>query len=144
MNEAVKKYELRELTSQDIFLMSKIIRKIGVANFKRCLDNEDVKTAIADYLAGENNDKEKKGEKKKRLEGITLAGVDITFQIVDVIFERLPECETELYGFLSSLSGLKIAQLQKLSMADFFEMVVDVIKKPEFKDFFKVASRLFK
>ena len=29
-------------------------------------------------------------------------------------------------------------------MSEFIEMIVDFIKKPEFKDFFKVVSRLFK
>lgn len=141
MNEAVKKYELRDLTSRDIFSMSRIIKKIGVANFKKCLDNDEIKTAIAGYLKAEGT--EEKAEKDKKLEGLTLAGVDITFDIVNVIFDRLPECENEVYEFLASLSGLKVAAIQKLPMADFFDMIIDVVKKPEFKDFFKRASRLF-
>ncbi len=148
-NEAVKKYELRELNAQDIFAMSRIVKKIGVANFKKCFDGDEIKTAIANYLKAETAADAEKTETKKaetgsRLEGLTIAGIDITFEIVNVIFDRLPECENELYSFLSSLSGLKIPAIQKLPMGDFFEMIIDVIKKPEFKDFFKVASRLFK
>jgi hypothetical protein len=136
-SEAVKPYKLRELSAQDIFSMSRIIKKIGVANFKKCLDGEEMKAAIAEYMRGE-----KEGEKKD-LGGLTVAGIDVTFEIASVIFDRLPECETEIYAFLSSLSGLKILMIQKLPMACFFDMIIDVIKKPEFKDFFKRASRLF-
>lgn len=149
MNEAVKKIELRDLTSRDLFAMSRIIKKIGIANFKKCLDNDEIKTAIAAYLKTEETEnaegaeKTAETEKAKKLEGLTLAGVDITFDIANVIFDRLPECENEVYEFLASLSGLKVVAIQKLPMGDFFDMIIDVIKKPEFKDFFKRASRLF-
>ncbi len=142
MDEAVKKYELRDLNSTDIFSLSRIIKKIGVANFKKCFDNDEIKTAIAAYLKGENTEGENP-EKDNKLEGLTIAGIDVTFEIVNVIFDRLPECENEVYAFLSSLSGLKVEAIQKLPMGDFFDMIIDVIKKPEFKDFFKRASRLF-
>ena len=131
-NEAVKKYELRDLSALDIFAMSRIVKKIGIANFKKCFDSDSVKGAIAAYSKGDKTEG-----------GMTAVGVEVAFEIADVIFDRLPECETELYTFLSSVAGLKIPEIQKLPMADFFEMVIEVIKKPEFKDFFKVASRLF-
>ena len=139
-DEAVKKYELRDLESTDIFSLSRIIKKVGVANFKKCFDNDDIKKAIAKYLKGENTENT---ENDNALEGLTIAGIDVTFEVVNVIFDRLPECETEVYEFLSSLSGLKVAKIQKLPMGDFLDMIIDVIKKPEFKDFFKRASRLF-
>ena len=31
-----------------------------------------------------------------------------------------------------------------MSMVTFFEMIIDIIQKDEFKDFFGVVSRLFK
>lgn len=132
-NVAAKKYEFRELNASDIFLMSKVIKKIGVVNFKKCFDSDAVKQVMVGL-----SDEEKKAE-----EGLTAVGLAVAFELADVIFARLPECETELYNFLSSVSGLKVVEIQKLSMAEFFEMVVELVKKPEFKDFFKVASRLF-
>lgn len=144
MNDEAVKYQLRDLNSTDIFSLSRIIKKIGVANFKKCFDNDEVKKAIAQYLKGENGDLNGENTKNEdKLEGLTIAGIDITFEVVNVIFDRLPECEEELYGFLSSISGLKVAEIQKLPMGDFLDMIIDVIKKPEFRDFFKRASRLF-
>ena len=155
-DEAVKTYELRDLEAQDIFSLGRLIKKIGIANFKKCLEGEEIKKAIASYIKGakktesetesstENTEKEdeKETENDTALEGLTIAGIDVTFEIASVVFDRLPECETEVYNFLSSLSGLKVNAIQKLPMCDFFDMVIDVIKKPEFKDFFKRASRL--
>lgn len=47
MGETTQKYELRALAAKDVFSMSRIIAKIGVNNFKKCLvDNEEVKKAI--------------------------------------------------------------------------------------------------
>lgn len=146
MSNEAKTYELRNLEAQDIFSLSRIIKKIGIANFKKCLEGEEIKAAIASYIKGgdaENTEGKNETDKAKALEGLTIAGIDVTFEIASVVFDRLPECETELYNFLSGLSGLKVNAIQKLPMGDFFDMVIDVIKKPEFKDFFKRASRLF-
>lgn len=135
MGETTQKYELRALAAKDVFSMSRIIAKIGVNNFKKCLvDNEEVKKAI-----GALTDEEKAGDA-----GVTAVGMVAALEVANVLFEHLPDCERELYAFLADLSGLKVAEVQTLPMVDFFEMIVDVIRKPEFKDFFKVASKLFK
>lgn len=43
----MKNYELRSLTSDDIFPMFQIISKIGIREFKYCFESPDVKAAIA-------------------------------------------------------------------------------------------------
>jgi hypothetical protein len=45
---------------------------------------------------------------------------------------------------LSNTSNLTVNQVKELDFATFAEMVIDFIKKEEFKDFFRVASKLFK
>jgi len=40
-------YELRDLCSKDIFPMFKIISKIGVKEFKKCFESDEVKQMIA-------------------------------------------------------------------------------------------------
>lgn len=132
MNEE-KHYELRDLNSTDLFLITKIIGKIGVKNFKKCFEGEDVKKALAQLNSKERND-----------DDLNAIGLIVVLEVVDVITTNLPACEAEIYQFLSNLSGLKIKDLQELPAVEFIEMIIDVIKKPEFKDFFKVASKLFK
>lgn len=128
------KYELRQLTAKDIFSMSRVIGKIGLNNFKRCFDNEELKALVSGL-----SEEEKKDDKK-----VTAVGMTVALEVADVLFAHLPDCEKELYQFLSGISGLKVPEIQELSMGEFFEMIVAVVKKPEFKDFFKVASRSFK
>ena len=64
--------------------------------------------------------------------------------MADVIFKNLPKCEDDIIQMLSNTSNLTVAQVKKLSLAEFTEMVIDFIKKEEFKDFIKVVSKLFK
>lgn len=125
------KFNLRKLNAKDIFSVSRIIGKIGVSNFKRCFSSDEVK-----QLVGTMTEEDKKDEKK-----VSAVGIAAAIEIADVLFTHLPDCERELYSFLSSVSGVKA---EELPMSDFLELIIEVIKKPEFKDFFKVALRSFK
>lgn len=127
-------FKLRALAAKDIFSISKIIGKIGINNFKKCFSSDEVKQAVASLSE----------EDKKNDNGATAIGITVMLEVADVLFAHLPDCEKELYSFLADLSGLKVADIQAMPMVDFFEMVVEVIKKPEFGDFLKVASKLFK
>jgi hypothetical protein len=44
---------------------------------------------------------------------------------------------------LSNTSNLSVEQVEKLEFPIFTEMVIDFVKKPEFRDFIKVVSKLF-
>ena len=65
-------------------------------------------------------------------------------EIADVILGNLPKCKDDIYQMLSQTSNLSVAQVKKLPLAQFTEMVIDFIKKEEFRDFIKVVSKLFK
>ena len=127
-------FKLRALGSKDVFSMARIIGKIGISNFKKCFDSAEVKQAIASLSE----------EDKKNDNGLTAVGAMVMLEVADVLISHLPDCEKEIYNFLSDLSGLNVAIIRDMPPADFFEMVVEVIKKPEFGDFLKVASKLFK
>lgn len=60
-----------------------------------------------------------------------------------IVLENIPKCKTEIYVFLSGLSGMTKEEIADLDMVVFAEMIVDVFKKDQFKDFFKVVSKLF-
>lgn len=63
------------------------------------------------------------------------------YAILDMIIDRIPECEQEIYEFLSRLSGLKVKEIAKLKAATFMEMLYEVIESPSFVDFLKVALK---
>lgn len=121
-------YTFRQLTSKDIFPMSKIISKIGIKEFKECFASDNVKALI------------KKGGKGNA----DAIGVSIMFDIASIIITNLPKCENEIFAFLASVTGLNVKDIEEASMGDFAEMIIMLVQKEEFKDFISVVSRLFK
>lgn len=119
------KYTVRNLCSKDIFPMSKVLSKIGITNIKTAFEGDEIKKLI----------------KGKDVESV---GMAVTMNIAGMILENLPSCENELYKFLSDLTGTKIEELKEDSLADFAELIIAIVQKEEFKDFFKVVSKLFK
>lgn len=124
-------YELKTLTSKDMFPMFKIISKIGIKEFKSCFESDEVKKLASAAAKGENVDN-------------AAVGMIIIMDIVSILVSKLPDCEDEIYSFLVGISDLKRKELEDMSMVEFTEMIIDVIKKEEFADFIGVVSKLFK
>lgn len=116
-----KMYTFRKLNSTDTFLMFKIIGKIGIRDLVKSFDEDTLKGANAEML-----------------------GISVILEMADAIISNLPECENEVYQLLSNTSNLSVNQVKELDFATFAEMVIDFIKKEEFKDFIKVVSKSFK
>ena len=127
-----KAYELRNLTADDVVPMFQIISAIGIKEFRSCFESEEVKKAVAGAAKdGESVD-------------ISAVGVTVALDIASVIVANVPKCKDAIYLFLAQLSGMTKKDIAGLPMMTFMEMIVDVVKKPEFKDFFQVVSKLFK
>ncbi len=139
--------KLRELKSKDMFTMFGILSKMKFTDIKEKLTPERVKELVKTFDKAEEKSEEESSEEKtenKSEENITYLGFNIIFEITEIIIQNLPCCENEVYKLLADLSGMSIEEISELSMATFTEMIIDVIKKDEFKDFFKVVSGLFK
>lgn len=126
--EEQKAYTLRALEAKDVFLMSKIIGAIGIKEFKSAFESDELKSMIGS--AGDTD--------------VMSVGISVFMDIAGIILNNLPKCEKDVYIFLGSLSGMDAKQIESLPMITFAEMVIDVIKKEEFKDFMTVVSKLFK
>ena len=131
--EQAKAYELRKLTAEDVFPMFQIISKIGLKEFKHCFDSPDVKAAVANVASGADGQAD-----------LTAVGVSVAIDMASVVISRLGSCKNDIYLLLSQLSGMTTKDIAELPMVTFFEMIIDVIKKEEFKDFFQVVTKLFK
>lgn len=137
MEAAVKPYTFRPLGGEDVFLMFKIIGKIGVKEFNACFENEGIKHLVAGLM----------GEKMSNADdadSVSVTYISVILEVADVLFNNIAKCETEVFQMLSQTSNLSVAQVKKLPLAQFTEMVIDFIKKDEFRDFIKVVSKLFK
>ena len=124
--EEKKAYTLRALEAKDVFIVSKIIGSIGIKEFRASFESDAVKAAMKN---AQNTD-------------VMAVGMTVFLDIADVIFRNIPKCEKDVYTFLASLSGIE--EVESLPMVTFIEMIIDVIKKEEFKDFMTVVSKLFK
>ena len=138
MEAITKPYEFRPLGGQDVFLMFKIIGKIGVKEFNACFENDGIKKLVAKMM-GEKINKNDDGEE----ESFSVTYISVILEVADVIFKNLPSCEKEIFQMLSNTSNLSVDDVKALGLADFTEMIIDFIKKEEFKDFIKVVSKLF-
>lgn len=114
-------FELRDLKATDIGIMCKIISGIGIIQFK---DSLDVK-----MLA----DKEKSNMEK---------GAEIIFGLGDIILSNIPKVQKDINMFLASLAGEKVTVIDNLSLADYAELIITVIQKDDFKDFFERVMKL--
>ena len=127
--ENVKPQAFRALCSTDIAPMCAIIGKIGINNFTKCFNSDD----LLDLF-----------DKNKGVKNLTnLAGMTIAFEMANTIVQNIPHCEKEIFELLASVSGLKVNEIKAFGLATFTEMVIDFVKKEEFKDFLKVVSKLF-
>lgn len=144
--EPVKPYTLKHLQSRDIFPMLRILSKINFKELKACFSSPEIAAAVEKLseTKGADDAEDTDGKKNTADEIFSAVGVGVVLDVAGVIINNIPYCENELYSFLSSLSGMKVDEIMNLDAVVFFEMIVDVIKKPEFKDFIKVASGLLK
>lgn len=133
MNEV--KFELRGLKSEDMFPMFGILSKIGFKDLKDSLTPDRVKEITTTF-------QQNQGDEANDM--ATYVGFNIMIDMVETIMKNLPSCKVEIYTLLSSLSGMTVKQIADLDMVTFTEMVIAVVQKEEFKDFFKVVAKLFK
>jgi hypothetical protein len=129
------KFELRGLKSDDMFPMFAILSKIGFKDLKNSLTPDRVTEITSAF--------QKQGDSNAN-DMSTYVGFNIMLEVVEIIMKNLPSCKVEIYTLLSSLSGMTVKQIANLDMVTFTEMIVAVVQKEEFKDFFKVVAKLFK
>lgn len=133
-----KPYTFRLLGAPDIFLMAKIIKTIGIKEFKTCFEAEGITSMIQNMMM----EQKEAGEDDSNIISV---GVGVALEIADVILGNLPKCEKDIYQLLSQTSNLSVEEIKAPGNAVMFlEMVIDFIKKEEFRDFIKVVLKLFK
>lgn len=133
--EEKKPYEFRKLSTKDVFLMFRIIGKIGINEFKTVFDDGglvDIVGAMSD-------------EAKQSDNGAYAAAAVVALDVGNVIFSNIGRCEDEIYQLLSQTSNVPVEKITAEGNAVMFlEMLIDFFKKEEFPAFFKVVSKLFK
>ena len=125
-------YNMRNLQATEIFSVVKILNGIGLKNIKESIDFEEI-------------NKIRKGMTEDNADAVTSqVGVNVVMSIATVILENLPNVESDLYNFIGSVIDMKAKEVAKMDMGEFMDVLITIIQKEEFKDFFKRASKLIK
>ena len=127
--EEGKAYALRKMEAKDIAPMASILSKIGMKEIKACFSPDDIQ-GLASGKSAED--------------AAAAVGFTVVFDIAGVIFGNYEKCQDDIFKLLASLSGKSKEEIAKLPLDTFFEMIVEVVRKEEFKDFISVVPKLFK
>ena len=130
------KYEIRNLQASDIFSVVKILNGIGLNNVKEAINIEEINENRKTMTEDNSEDNSEKVYSQ--------VGVKVVMSITTVILENLPKVENDLYTFVGSVIGVKPKDVAKMDMGEFMDLLITIIQKEEFKDFFKRASKLIK
>ena len=126
---------MRKLKATDLFAVSKIIKTIGVDDIINCFSSKEIKD-LAKTMS--------EGDKKYTDGDVREVGAVIVKNICTLIFDKLDLIENDLMKFISSVTGLSIKEVEDLPLNEFAEVVVKIIKNPDFVDFIKVVLKSFK
>ena len=131
-----KAYEFRTLTSKDLFLIIKLVKKIGLDELAKVFEMKNIKSIIDMSVDTE--------EKEVSDENIFTVGLNIMLDIAQIIVERLDCCENEIYDLLSATSNLDKKQVQELDLDVFIEMIIEFVQLEDFHKLFTKVASLFK
>lgn len=118
-----------------MFIMFKIINKVGLNEIKNQLEPKTIEKLVDSFKG--------KGKAKDKDSLMYSVGLSVSIEMVNVIIGNLPKCEDDIYTLLSRVSGKSKKEISELDMVTFTEYIVEFVKKDEFKDFTKVALKLF-
>ena len=125
-------YNMRNLQATDIFSVVKILNGIGLKNIKEAINLDEINNL-------------RKGMTEDNADVITSqVGLNVVMSIATIILENLPNVESDLYNFIGSVIDMKAKDVAKMDMGEFMDLLIAIIQKEEFKDFFKRASKLIK
>lgn len=127
-------YVLRNPKATDIASFLKLFSKLRIKELKESISGDTLKSIIQIEL-DKNNDDDDAFER---------IGISLAFEMIDIIIERLSECQWEVFKCLSCLSGMSVEDIAELDLSVFTQMLYDAIMLPGFVDFIKVVSRLYK
>lgn len=126
-------YKIRKPKATDLPVACKILKGIGLKNIAKCFNNDDIEVFKKSISGKEVTD-----------EMLNKAGLMVILSIGDLIFEKMEDIQVDLFRFISNLTGLKVKEVEDLSLTDLANIVIAILKEPDFTDFIKVVLKLSK
>ena len=114
-------FELRELKGSDIFKAANILGKL------------DIKDDLILLFKGGGSEETAEGR-----------GMEIIAGLAQNLMVKLPDVEKDLNTFLAELAGMKVKEVQDLSLTDYMTLLTAFGKKQELLDFFQSLTSFLK
>lgn len=128
-NRVERPYTLRNLKDRDLFPLLKILRKIGLKEFKGAFDQ---------FIDDTEDDAEGEAED----ESVQSIGVAVLLDIAGIIVEHIGAVEDDLYELYADMSGKSKEELREMEFGTLPLMILDSFSEVKNTSFFKVLSRL--
>mgnify|MGYP003415410938 CR=1 FL=1 len=121
MSENTEKvYDLRPLVATDMGTICNIISAIGIKEFRNSFNLQDFKGMDVEAV-----------------------GIGVFFDLAGIVISNIPKAEPEIQAFIASLTGMQLSEVKQMPFADYGELIIQVIMKDDFQDFFKRVMKLF-
>ncbi|MFA6719480.1 MAG: hypothetical protein WCS15_10405 [Prevotella sp.] len=128
------KLEMRELRGDDLFTVLGILGKL------------DVKDEIVNMFNGGDGKVTKLEDHKKKQDEVAnmveQRGMAIMAGIMQKALLNIGKVKTDVNGLLADLCGVKVKDIQDLSLVEYTALLIKLFKKPELKGFFGSISSL--
>lgn len=111
-------YKLRQLKDSDLFLIVKIIKKLGIKEIENLF----------------SVDKSDKTDEE--------VGKSIIFNLVDMVIDNLDKVENEIYELCSKLTDMSVEELRNAEFGTLPLIIFDVFGEVKNTNFFKVVFKL--
>lgn len=115
----VRPYTLRKFKDGDLWTLLKILRKIGIKEYKEAFIQNTV---------------EKKDTEKM--------GILVAFDMADMLIENVFVVEDDVYTLYSDMSGLSVDEIRSMEFGTLPLMILDSLTEVKNTSFLKVLSRL--
>ena len=137
--------ELRELKAKDILPMVKILQKIGLKQIREMLTPDKIKELMTAMKSEPDQDQQEpdqqEDQQEEKIDGRTILGFNLIMEVVGLVLDNLPACESDIYKFIGSVSNLTPEQVADLPLGEFTDVIVRILKDDGFSDFFKAVSK---
>lgn len=165
---SVRPYTMRKLSSKDISLMLKVLRKLNFKKIKEALSDVDFgKLMEATQEINSNVDEEENNDEKlvvinpyadteddteninsdlanAKKDSLMNIGKDLVFEILPIVLEAIDDALPEINKLLASVINWNVEDVENMELDLYFTLIFDFIHKEEFVDFMRVASKFMK
>ena len=108
-------YSIRKPKAKDLFVVSKIIKGVGLKNIVDCFNSEELKD-FANKSKSENKDIDFTDEQTMK------AGAIVMMNVGELILDKLDVVKDDLIKFMSNLTEMTVNEIEDLPLSDFAEI----------------------